>query len=191
MNSIKQKSVKTLLALLAPAFFANCGQSPVAVSDPGALKKGDGLVKSSILLGKVGALTKSSTINLQKLIVTAVSSASPADTVRDTTTVNGNDAVTVLRTLTLKPLRNWIINARTLDAKDSVIHSGSTSSFFVKPSDTTAVSLNLTSKFSMYQANFNTLPDSISSTLSGTGKDKLNLNRVAALADGFEFGQNV
>jgi hypothetical protein len=65
-----------------------------------------------------------------------------------------------------------------------VIHTGSTSAFFVKPADTASVSLNLSSRFAMYEANFNTLPDSISSSVSGTGKDKLNLNRVVLKVDG-------
>jgi hypothetical protein len=54
----------------------------------------------------------------------------------------------------------------------------------VKPADTADVTLNLTSRFSMYEARFNSLPDSISSSVSGTGKDKLNLNRVTLLVDG-------
>jgi hypothetical protein len=178
--------VQTLLAFTAPVFFANCGSNPassVASIDP-AVQETNGTVKSTIILGKVGVLSKTSTISLSKLILLAVSSATPADTVTDTATVSGNDAVTVLRTLTLKPLRNWTVSAKTLDLKDSVIHSGTSASFFVKPADTTAVSLNLTSRFAMYQANFNTLPDSIASTVSGTGKDKLNLNRVVLKVDG-------
>ncbi len=174
---------KLLLALIAPVFFANCGQSPAGPSASN-YQGSNATVKSTILLGKVGTLSKTSTINLQKLIVTAISSASPADTVHDTTMVSGNSALTVLRVLTLAPLRNWTINAKTLDSKDSIIHSGSTASFFVKPADTAAVTLNLTSRFAMYEANFNTLPDSISSSVSGTGKDKLNLNRVVLKVDG-------
>ncbi|MDQ3000951.1 MAG: hypothetical protein M3Y08_06785 [Fibrobacterota bacterium] len=185
MNTSKSAFVKTLIALMAPVFFANCGQSP-ASSAGGVLPTGDadGTVKSTIILGKVGVLSKSSAINLNKLVLLAVSSATPADTVRDTVSVSGSDAVTVLRTLTLKPLRNWTVSAKTLDLKDSVIHSGTTASFLVRPADTTAVSLNLTSRFTMYQANFNTLPDSISSTTSGTGQAKLNLNRVVLKVDG-------
>ena len=179
--------VKTFIALAAPAFLLHCGAGPNVASvgtDPVRVEEANGAVKSTVILGKVGALSKSSTISLSKLVLEAVSSASPADTVRDTASVSGNDAVTVLRTLTLKPLRNWVVSAKSLDAKDSVIHQGTSASFFVKPADTSAVSLNLTSRFAMYQANFNTLPDSISSSTSGTGKDKLNLNRLVLKVDG-------
>lgn len=202
LNTIK--TLKTALALMAPVFFAHCGQNPMnAGNEPVAQSQAAGTVHSTILLGKVGALSKSSAINLQKLILTAVSSATPSDTVRDTASVNGNAAVTILRTLTLKPLRNWVIHAKTVDANDSVIHAGATASFFVKPSDTSSVSLDLASKFSMYQANFNSLPDSISSSASNTGKDKLNLKRLVLKVDGivkhdsvtasgyFAAGQNV
>ncbi len=193
MRLDKQTLVKTFIALATPVLM-HCGANPNSASaDNGVLptQEADGTVKSTVLLGKVGALSKSSTINLSKLILTAVSSATPADTVRDTAAVSGNDVVTVLRTLTLKPLRNWVVTAKSLDAKDSVIHTGSTASFFVKPADTTAVSLNLTSRFAMYQANFNTLPDSIASSTSGTGKDKLNLNRVVLKVDGIIRGDSV
>ncbi len=142
------------------------------------------VVQSTVVLGKAGTLSKTSAINLTKLILTAVSSATPADTVRDTSTVSGNAQVTVTRSLTLKPLRTWTVSAVSKDAKDSVIHTGSSIGFFVNPADTAAVTLNLTSRFAMYQADFNTLPDSISSSLPGTGKDKLNLNRVVLKVDG-------
>jgi hypothetical protein len=207
MQVSKTRSLKLMIALTAPFLFAACGESPVAsnpahgsaaVSQPSA----PGNVNASVLLGKVGALRKTSAISLTRLVLTAVSSATPQDTVNDTVAVTGNDAVTVTRSLTLKPLRDWVISAKSLDMKDSVIHSGSTVSFYVRPADTTAVSLNLTSRFAMYQANFNALPDSISSTTPGTGKDKLNLNRVVLKVDGeikadslasgyFAAGQNV
>ncbi|MDB5048776.1 MAG: hypothetical protein JWO30_1847 [Fibrobacteres bacterium] len=205
MNNKKLNTIKTIIALSAPLFFAHCGQNPAGPADrESAVSSEDagGVVHSTILLGKVGALGKTSTINLSKLILTAVSNATPADTVRDTALVSGNAAVTVVRSLTLKPLRNWTLSAKTVDALDSVIHSGTTASFFVKPADTTAVSLNLASKYSMYQANFNSLPDSIAST-TGAGKDKLNVKRVVLKVDGvvkddsimttgyFAGGQNV
>src|SRR4051812_4178235 len=110
----KLNAIKTLLAIAAPVLFADCGQNPMGAADKEQVsvnREANGTVRSTVLLGKVGSLAKSSTINLQKLTLTAVSSATPADTVRDTATVNGNAAVTVLRTLTLKPLRNWVINA--------------------------------------------------------------------------------
>jgi hypothetical protein len=188
MLNAKTTFARILIAALAPMALLHCGAGPnVAGGDPDGkvpTAEADGAVNATLLLGKVGALSKSSAIDLRKLILEAVSSATPADTVRDTATVSGNSAVTVLRTLTLKPLRNWTVNAKTLDAKDSVVHQGSTASFFVKPADTSAVSLNLASRFAMYQANFNTLPDSIASTTSGTGKDKLNLKRVVLKVDG-------
>jgi hypothetical protein len=183
MRNAKQHLIKLTAAAAAAISLSACGSSPKSVDDP-ASGEINAAVKSTIVLGKVGMLSKTSAISLQKLILTAVSSATPPDTVRDTATVSGNSQVTVLRVLTLAPLRNWTVSAVSKDAKDSIIHQGSTSSFFVKPADTAEVTLNLASRFSMYQANFNSLPDSISSSVSGTGKDKLNLNRVTLLVDG-------
>ncbi len=179
-----RKLIPLFVIATAPFIFLHCGASPAQVADAQNADAKDGAVISSIELGKVGALAKTSTINLSKLILTAISAATPPDTVRDTSTVSGNASVTVTRTLTLKPLRNWVINAKSLDAKDSVIHSGVSASFFVKPSDTASVAISLASRFSMYQANFNSLPDSIASSASGSGKDKLNLNRVVLKVDG-------
>jgi hypothetical protein len=193
MRNARPTFAKLLLAALAPIALSHCGANPATAPDAAGnvpAQEADGAVKATLLLGKVGVLSKSSAISLQKLILTAVSSATPPDTVRDTAAVSGNDAVTVLRTLTLKPLRNWTVSAVTKDAKDSVIHAGGTAAFFVKPADTAAVSLNLASRFAMYQANFNTLPDSIASTVPGTGKDKLNLNRVVLKVDGIVRGDS-
>ncbi|HKP96572.1 MAG TPA: hypothetical protein VJ385_12510 [Fibrobacteria bacterium] len=184
MKTSKSNTVKILIGLLAPAFFANCGQSPTSAAGREPEQERNATVQSTVVLGKVGALGKSSAINLCKLVLTAVSTANPPDTVRDTSSVGGNAQVTVLRNLTLAPLRTWVVTAKSLDVKDSVIHSGSSAAFFVKPADTAAVTLNLTSRFAMYEARFNALPDSIGSSTSGTGKDKLNLNRVVLLVDG-------
>jgi len=130
----------------------------------------------------VGVLSKTATINLRKVHFTLVSSA--GDTLRDSATVTGNEQLVVTKTWSLKPLRTWIIHARSLDAKDSVIHQGSTASFNVKPADTVSVNLSLASRFTMYEARFQALPDSISSSTAGTGKDKLNLSRVTLKIDG-------
>jgi hypothetical protein len=176
--------LKAVSALALAACISACGTNPATAANGNPGKEINAAVKSTVVLGKVGVLNKSGTIDLRKLILTAVSSATPPDTVRDTSTVSGNAQVIVLRVLTLAPLRNWTVSAKSLDARDSVIHQGASSSFFVKPADTANVSLNLTSRFSMYEARFNTLPDSISSSVSGTGKDKLNLNRVTLLVDG-------
>lgn len=191
MKILNSVNLKVMIVSAAPIFFMHCGSTPTSSPDHAGVSEPSGVVRSSVLLGRVGELGKTATINLQKLILTAISTATPSDTVRDTSTVSGNDAVTVVRTLVLKPLRTWVINAKTLDAKDSVIHSGATTAFFVKPADTAAVSLNLTSRFSMYQANFNTLPDSINSSSAGTGKDKLNLNRLVLKIDGVIKGDSV
>jgi hypothetical protein len=159
-----------------------CGSSPSSGDE--ASNQQPGRLVSTVVLGKVGALGKSGAINLSKLIITGISTTTPPDTVRDTSAVTGNSQVTVSRTFTLKPLRNWILTAKTLDIKDSLIHTGSTSAFFVKPADTVEVSLNLTSRFAMYEARFNSLPDSISSGVVGTGKDAVKIKRVVLKVDG-------
>jgi hypothetical protein len=160
-----------------------CGSAP-AEPVPDAGKAAQAQCSTTVVLGKVGALAKSSSIALSKLIILGVSAAAPPDTIRDTSSLSGNSQVTVTRVFTLKPLRNWTLAAKTLDSRDSVVHQGSTASFYVKPADTAVVSLNLASRFAMYQANFNSLPDSIASSASGTGKDVLKIKRVVMKLDG-------
>lgn len=170
------------LTLAAAAFaFAGCFTSPSDDRAAAPAQK-DGVVKSDIVLGKVGALSKQAAIDLRKVRFTLVSSA--ADTVRDSSTVSGNAEIAVQKVWSLKPLRTWTLTARSYDAKDSVIHSGSTAPFFVKIADTVSVNLSLASRFTMYEARFNALPDSISSSQAGTGKEKLNLSRVTLKVDG-------
>ena len=169
-----------LAALVLP--LASCGTAP-ADPEVNADSVPPAQCNTTVLLGKVGALAKTSTINLSKLIITGSSTGTPPDTIKDTIAVSGNTAVTVTKGYTLKPLRNWTLTAKTLDSKDSVVHTGSTSSFYVKPADTAVVSLNLASRFAMYQANFNSLPDSVSSG-SSTGKDAVKIKRVLMKLDG-------
>jgi hypothetical protein len=175
-------AIKLATAATASFLMIGCFSSPSSVEEPQAKADQDGVVKSDVVLGKVGVLSKVAAIDLRKVHFTLVSSA--ADTVRDSATVTGNEALTVNKTWTLKPLRTWTIHARSLDAKDSVIHQGSSTTFNVKPADTVSVNFSLASRFTMYEALFQALPDSISSSTAGTGKDKLNLSRVTLKIDG-------
>lgn len=199
----KSQTLLLLSFVAVSAVIMSCSSNTAtttAVDDPATQKKGT--LVSTLVLGKVGALEKGTAINLVKLIVTAISTTTPPDTVRDTSSVSGNAQVTVTRTLTLKPLRNWTLTAKSLDAKDSVIHTGATAAFFVKPADTAVVSLNLSSRFSMYEARFNTLPDSVAAGTAGTGKASVKITRVTLSVDnvvradsvvsaGFSGGQTV
>lgn len=200
--------LKAILTLVLAAGLIGCGSSPGSVTGAqdkakAELEKFNSPVRSSITLGKVGFLSKTSAISLRKLILTAVSASSPADTVRDTSTVSGSEAVTVKRVLKLKPFLTWTLKASTLDRRDSVIHRGESQPFSVKPSDTAEVAMNLASRFVMYQAVFTDLPNGIGISQGGLGKIAVNLNRVVLRIDGtikedslkpggyFAGGQNV
>src|SRR6185369_9254196 len=128
------------------AALTSCGTAP-AEPTVDASKVPQAQCNATVVLGKVGALAKTDAISLSKLIIVGVSSATPPDTIRDTSTVSGNSQVTVTRTFTMKPLRNWVLTATAKDSKDSVIHQGATASFYVKPADTAVVSLSLVSRF--------------------------------------------
>lgn len=180
MNAVP--AAKAIVTLMSALLLGACGSNPTSAEGKRPASGMEGAVRSTVVLGKVGVLSKTAAINLQKVRFTLVSSA--GDTVRDSSAVSGNAQVTLNRVFTLKPLRTWVLSAKSYDAKDSVVHSGSTASFQVNPGDTAEVSLPLTSRFTMYQASFLSLPDSIASSVAGTNKDKLNLNRVVLKVDG-------
>ena len=181
------------LLLLALGLLAGCGASPSA-TDPSATggKDGDGNKASefdsparfTLELGRVGALAKSNGIVMRKLILVAASNAVPADSVRDTSFLDGTGGGTIKRLMKLKPKITWTVMAKSLDMRDSIIHLGSTQPFIVKPADTADVSLSLAARYVMYQAVFGSLPYSVSASADGTERIAVNLNRVSLKIDG-------
>jgi len=137
----------------------------------------------------VNTLAKASTISLKKLIVVMTSNVN--DTIRDTLTTAttthidsvSTSAQTVAKYYSLKPLRSWKVVATIKDKNDSTIHKDSTTTPVLYVGDTATVSLNLSSKFSMYRANFLTIPDSISSATAGTSKQVLHIRRLVMTLD--------
>lgn len=170
MNNFKKLSLAGILA--AGLTFVGClGEDTAPVPDV-KLKistKVDAVNTSS-------GLSKSSAISYSKLIVVLTSNATVPDTVRDTILVGQNgftatatSAQTINKTYTVKGLRTWTVAATVRDSKDSVTHTGSAvTPSFVKVADTASVAFSLTSRFSMYEVNFATLPTQIT-TQSGTG----------------------
>ena len=141
-------------------------------------------------LDPVNSLAKASLITLKKLII--VLNLNTGDTIRDTITTSTTPAIsgtstspqTISKNYTLKPLRIWTITATTKDLLDTVIHTASVSTGTpINDGDTAHVNLTLSSRFSMYQAQF-LIPDSISSSVVGTVKQVVNINRLVLMIDG-------
>lgn len=159
--------VRALSGFMGLCLLAACSANPTG-GDPAAKASGSGngnkaaagpsgTAQISLKVGKVGALSKSATISMRKLILTVVAGT---DTVRDTSALSGNETVTVKRALKLKA-KTWVLYAKTLDQKDSVIHSGASNAFTIKLSENTEVNLPLQSRFTMYQATYSNMPFSI------------------------------
>lgn len=161
------------------------GNEPSASAKDKGAKAGEyGAVQFSMEVGKVGALSKVSTINLNRLILTAVSVGSKLDTVRDTSALRGYDQQTVKRTLKLKPSAAWVLYAKTLDQKDSIVHQGTAPTFAVKIADTAHVTLVLQSRFTMYQATFKDLPVSIGPGEGNGDRVGVAITRLVMKVDG-------
>ena len=183
---VKALSLGLSLLLLAACSSNPTGSEPAATSNGSGTKAGPkagtyGTARLSLNVGKVGALSKGSAISMKKLILTAVATGDKPDTVRDTSAISGNSQQTVLRSLKLKPKSSWILYAKTLDQKDSVVHQGTTPAFSIKLQDTTTVTLILQSRFTMYQATFANLP-----YMTAFGSDKVGvaINRLVLKVDG-------
>jgi hypothetical protein len=174
---------------LAALVFVGClgesGQGPSS-EDVGTLSVS---MKTGDVNGASSGLSKASAISLSKLVVTLTSNATPADTVRDTilagdqgfsSTATSNQ--TVSKEYTLKALRTWKIVAKTLDSKDSVVHTKTDSVVNLLAGEERAKSLSLSPRFVMYKAAF-TFPDSLAST-TGPGKQKMNVTRLIMKVDG-------
>jgi hypothetical protein len=185
---------RTASACLGLFLLAACSANPTG-SDSSASAKGKdakgaaaeqyGAVKFSLDVGKVGALSKAaSTAGLKKLILTAVSGGEKPDTVRDTSSLSGYDQQHVKRTLKLKPKSAWVLYAKTLDHKDSVVHQGTAPSFAVKIADTANVTLVLQSRFTRYQATFKDLPISIGPGDGNGDKVGVAITRLVMKVDG-------
>jgi hypothetical protein len=141
-----------------------------------------------VALDPVNSLAKASLISLKALILQF--SSNTGDTLRDTITTTTTPNIsatatspqTVSKNYTLKPLRTWKVIAKTWDLNDSIIHIDTVTTGVLNDGDTAHVSLSLSSRFSMYQAQF-MIPDSISSSVAGTVKQVVNINRLVLMID--------
>jgi hypothetical protein len=147
-------------------------------------------LKVNVGVRRVGALSKSSTIVLNKLAILLVSSQN--DTVLDVLTPSTTPALnpspsteqTLTKSYDLAPQRSWKLKAVTVDSRDSIVHADSVNIPFLNEGDNAEASLNLASRYSMYTARFLNIPDSIGTTTSGTVKVPLNINRLVLMVDG-------
>jgi photosystem II stability/assembly factor-like uncharacterized protein len=185
-----QKQIPGALALAASLLVSGCFESG-RTSGPDPVDPGDQVTLNIRMgVGSVSALGKSSIITLNKLVVVISSNAN--DTIRDTITASTSPALNpvsttgqnISKSYTLKALRTWKILAISRDTRDSVIHRDSATVPALYAGYTASVNLNLASRYSMYEARFLSLPDSIESSTPAMPKQKLNINRLVLKVDG-------
>lgn len=184
------RKTTVLAGLLASVVLAGCF---VSESAPAVRGEGDEVaVRLRMGIGSVSELQKAALIQRKNLIIVYSSSAN--DTIRDTLTPLTTpwlDSVattnqTIVKNRTLTALRTWKIVVTSRDRLDSVIHRDSASIPAMYAGDTAVVSLNLSAKFTMYEAKFLTLPDSIQSATPAQPKQVLCINRLRLLVDGVQ-----
>jgi hypothetical protein len=191
----KTSLLKIPAALAAAVLFAGCLQDAGLGTQP---EKPSAQVESAVMrvrmnMKSVTSLQKGSAITLSRMIVVITSrNATPADTIRDTLKTSGTTPTinastladqVINKTYALKGLREWKVTVSVRDTRDSLIHFDSALTPVLHVADTAAVSLGLSSRYSMYDAKFLSLPDSISAT-SGNVKQRLNIKRLVLKVDG-------
>lgn len=189
LNTPIRKLAGFLVTALALPVLSGCFMSE-SPAGPGTIPS-DGEVSLRIRMGvgSVNSLRKTSVITLDKLVVTLSSSAN--DTIRDTVTSSTTPSLnpvsttgqTVLKNYNLSALRTWKIMVTSRDALDSVIHRDSSTIPAMYAGDTAVVNLNLSSKYTMYEARFLSLPDSIQSATPAQPKQELCINRLVLKVD--------
>ncbi len=184
----KRKSV-TLTGLFAAMILSGCfvTESPSVPVHEG---EENVAVRLRMGLGSVNELNKVALIKMNKLVIVYTSNAN--DTIRDTITGSTSPALdsvsttgqTVVKNRALKALRSWKIVVTSRDRLDSVIHRDSAVVPVMYAGDTAVVNLNLSSRFTMYEAKFLSLPDSIQSATPGQPKQNLCIKRLVLKVDG-------
>lgn len=190
MRPSPQNILSGVLALAAGLLVTGCFVSEQPMAPPTHQGDGEFSLSMRVGVGSVGALGKSATITLSKLII--VLSSNVNDTIRDTITSSTTPVLntvsttdqTVSKNYNLKALRVWKIVATTKDLGGNVIHSDSTTMPALQAGDVAAVNLSLAARYGMYTANFTSLPDSVESATPSQPKQKLNINRLQLLVDG-------
>lgn len=188
MKLVKALSITGILAV--SAIFAGCLNDSGSANTAGDAQLVIQAGVKDVNKTKSKSLGKTSVIELKKLIIT-LRSSHPDDAVRrDTILADTGDFVSdatddqaILRNYAVKPLRSWSVIVKTLDANDSLIHYDSVLVSDVLIGETRAVTLNLTSRFVMYEARFS-LPDSLTFTQLDSLKQQLVVDRMVMIVDG-------
>lgn len=118
-----------------------------------------GKAQITLNIGRVGALAKTSAIELASLNI--ILSASGETALEKTFPLSGMEQSVISTEFdNLASLKNWTLIAESRDKNDSVIHAGITS-FYVMPEQTTEVSLKMDAAYSVLRAEFLDIPDSV------------------------------
>ena len=188
MFSSTIKKLAFAAALVSTLSLSACLQGEDTAPAPDIHLKVSTLVDA---VNKPATLGKGSKISYGKVIV--VLSSNVADTLRDTIIpgeqgflAKADTTYSIDSNYVLKGLRTWKVVVTVLDLNNTVIQrDSSTPGSFLKVADTLSVTLNLQSKYAMFQAVFGPLADSISSSVVGTGtKQQIKFKRLVVRVDG-------
>jgi hypothetical protein len=134
-------------------------------------------------------LVKSSALTVKKMVVTLISNVPTDRVVRDTIWAGASGLGTWSAQIPafsspyeVKPLRNWTVSVKTLDARDSILHEGTATVNNLLAGESRSVTVDAAVRFDTYDVRF-ALPDSLASG-TGTGKQAVGFMRVRVLLDG-------
>lgn len=188
-NSIKKLTLGALT--LGAISLTGCMSSGSNIAGPG--EEGYATIYVQAKTSNVNRLSKpglgkSSVIELENLIVRAISNASTPDTVTVTLEVGDSGFASSASTdqsialeMSLKALRSWTLYSYTVDVNDSVIQYDSVVVGNLFAGQTKLVTINPKPLWTMYNATFN-FPDSIFSP-TGLFGQKVNITKIELWID--------
>ncbi len=177
-----------LIGVIIGSLFMACDEN-VKPYDP-SFPTETGALKMTVHAGMVGTLQKTAAIELTKLYV--VLSASGLSLIYDTLTLTGGSSErTERKTYTGLVSRindqvvNWTLAVETRDQNGRVIHSSDTT-FSIPPLDTANIELFLAAQYSMLEANYLPIRDSVNRCellVDGEIQGNLSFEKQSRLGD--------
>jgi hypothetical protein len=156
---------------------------------PTAIKSDLGSASVYVKIGKVGALGKKATIQLDTLYLTLTAPGETTRSAKFPLSANSEQTFSQCFTELASLHKIWTLSAEAKDMLGTVIHSGSIS-FIVPARRDTSITLTLGAKYSMLKANFFPIRDSVTHCellVDGVIKDDSSFAKQSLVGDTVEF----
>jgi hypothetical protein len=175
MNTQVKRYIFFALPLIACGIFTIIGcQIPIPPVSA------TGTANVVIKLGKIGMLTKRSSIEMEHLVIQILDKEKNSIIVNDTSDLRGFNEITINKIYgELNAPVDFLMIVNSVDTRGKIIHQG-TAEFSTIPGDTIDVPIDLNAEYSVLKVSFNNLPENVSKIELGiAGVDTLDSSFAA------------